>query len=130
MTRDVCKHYGVKTLAACPPEAFIYPEFYPKGSMIWTLERLDYLDMNNRKMLCDELREVFLKEGSQAYGKHLLKRVRELGSSRHKERLQSTSQTAMLPKGMQARLDRIRGGGSGGKKSIIGMAEGVADGLR
>lgn len=123
---EICKHYGASSLAQCPPQAFIYPEFFPKGSLLWTLERLDYLDTNTRETLCNELREVFLSKGSRAYGEHLLKRVRECGSSLNKENAQSRKQpqTAQLPKGMQARVDRMMTRGSN-KKSIIGMAEGA-----
>lgn len=119
---DVCSHYGVKSLSQLPQAAFIYPEFFPKGGLIWTLERLDYLSLADRKTVSDELRDIFLTQGAKAYGEHLLKRVRELGS--HANRRATVNLTVQPPKKIQERIERIKASKS--KKTIIGMAEGEA----
>lgn len=121
--KELCQHYKVASVGQLPPAAFIMPEFYPRNSLMWTAERLDYLTLEERRKLCEELREVYLKEGKQAYAEHLTRRVRATGS---KEQQQKTlGEKAPLPKSMNARLERIQNmrNGNEHKQTILGMAE-------
>lgn len=65
-TKEFCSHYGVSVMAELPEHAFIYPDFYPKGSLLWVCKRLDYLSIEDRKTASERFSSIYLQSGHVA----------------------------------------------------------------
>lgn len=121
----VCQHYGVATMQDLPAEASVYPEFFPRGSLIWTYERLDTLTMDKRLAVCKELREIYLKKGAKAYGEYLNEYVRSNGSKMNALSVKSANhpQVTELSQEIQQRIAAIRATRSSTGSKILDMAK-------
>ncbi|CAH9015797.1 conserved hypothetical protein [Vibrio phage 137E35-1] len=101
------------------PEELINPEFYAKGDLKWIKGQLILLNFEQKKEVCAEYREVYLKQGRYEANKYLLNYANSHGSGDNVNPKAFAS--GRIPEALQARIEKIKAGQS--KKTILGMAE-------
>lgn len=106
-------------------EELIAPEFYyagnryTKSDLPWIKSQLILLDINQKRHVCAEYREIYLKQGRKAANTHLKNYADSNGSGENVK--PSIFAGGKVPEALQARIELIKAGQQ--KKTILGMAE-------
>lgn len=101
-------------------EELINPEFYAKGDLPWIKAQLILLNFDQKKEVCAEYREIYLKAGRYDANKYLLNYVNSHGSGGNVKG--SMFASGVIPDALKARIERIKAGQQE-KKTILGMAD-------
>lgn len=105
-------------------EELIAPEYYFSGrkgiksDLPWIKAQLILLTIEQKREVCAEYREVYLKEGREKANRYLKSYADSHGSG---DNVKASAFTGgVIPDALKARIERIREGRN--KKSILGMA--------
>ena len=106
-------------------EELIAPEYYFSGrkgirsDLPWIKSQLILLNIDQKRFVCAEYREVYLKQGRREANVYLKNYVDEHGSGSNVKA--SAFANGEIPRALQERIERIRKSQS--RPSIIDMAE-------